>query len=302
VSSKASSGDVRGQQSLLSGSVEVDGILRAAALSHGHGEAGQRGGELALQPLCRARQVAVLGGGHDGCHLGRLALGERPERAPTGRTQRSQGDREHPRSPVAGLRGARRGAGDHHARTRLDVGSELRRAGDDVAAVGDLAGDHGPHEGAGRLVAGPLGRPRALDLERQQDRNHSGQRGRGSLVPRPVTKLAHHGVRDPKLGRYHVLGVGQELPLLGRRGGGDGEHGARTVDQGDAGAERLGRSSRDRGQAGARLDRPREGLERRLIRPLCRGFTARRLRAHPGILVAAAEDLAPSALAPRLRR
>ena len=77
-------GDVRGQESLLSGPVEVDGILGAAASSHGDGEARQRGDELALQPLRRARQVAVLGGGHDRRHLGRLALGERPERAPAG--------------------------------------------------------------------------------------------------------------------------------------------------------------------------------------------------------------------------
>ena len=205
MSSKASSaqplglGDVGGQERLLSGPVEVDGVLGAAASSHGHGEARQRGGELALQPLCGTRQLALVGGRHDRRDLGRLALGEGPERASAGRAKRSQSDREHPRPPVAGLGGSRRGARDHHAHTRLDRGSELGRAGDDVAAVGDLAGDHRPHEGARRLVAGPLGRPRALDLEREQGRDHPGQRRRWRLAARPVAELAHHGVRDAQL-------------------------------------------------------------------------------------------------------
>jgi hypothetical protein len=55
--------------------------------------------------------------------------------------------------------------------------------------------------------------------------------------------------------------TGEQLLLLVRRRGRDGEHVARTVDQRDAGVERAPRGSGDGRHPGAGLDRRRELLE-----------------------------------------
>ena len=63
-------------------------------------------------------------------------------------------------------------------RAGLDVDAELGRARDDVAAVGDLAVQHGAQEAGLRGLGGALGRAHALDLGGDQRGDDAQQRGR----------------------------------------------------------------------------------------------------------------------------
>ena len=198
MSSKASSGaalglaDVDRQPRLVAGAVEVDRVGAAAAAADRQVEAGEAVVELAGQPGGGAGEPLVVLGGDDHGDLGRdLAVHGASPASPgaSERSARSARVRTRARhSPVCAARGAARS--DQHPGAALEVGAELGGAGDDVAAVGHLAGEHGGDEGARHLLALPLRRARALQLQRQQRRHHAGDRrvgrrlGRGSAARR----------------------------------------------------------------------------------------------------------------------
>ena len=161
----------------------------------------RRGAARARAPAARATELRVVAGRHDRRHLGR----PRPRRAPPARRsdrieRRAQRHRQHPRPPVARLGGLRRRPRDHDARPGSDVAAELGGAGDDVRRGRSTWRSSTPARSARRLVAGPLRRARALDLEREQRRAPSAspaatgrrRRARGS-------ELADDGVGDPQL-------------------------------------------------------------------------------------------------------
>ena len=266
--------DVDREPRLVAGPVEVDRVGRAAAVADRQVEARQAVVELARQAGGGAGEALVVLGRDDHGDLGGgLALVRRRQRPRGERAQRPQGEGEDPGPPLAGLGGARRGADDQHPGPGLEVGAHLGGAGDDVAAVGHLAGQHGADEGAGDLLALPLRRARPLQLEREQRRHHARDR-RVGLGLAAVAQLADHAVGDPQLDPGDVVATGDQLLLLVRGGAGDREDGAGAVDQGDAGVEHPGRGAGDRGQPGARLDRLRERVEGAWITRIYRGFLA----------------------------
>ena len=278
MSSKASSAallglaDVDREPRLVAGAVEVDRVGGAAAVADRQVEAAEAVVELAGEPGRGAGEAVVVLGGDDHRDLrGDLVLAGARQRPGGQRAQGPQRQGQDPGAPLAGLGGARRGADDDHPGPPLEVGAHLGGAGEDVAAVGHLAGEHGADEGPGDLLALPLRRAGALQLERDQRRDHPGDRRVGGAGA-AVAELADHRVGDPQLDPGHVVAAGDQLLLLVGGGAGDREHGARAVDQGDAGVEDLGRGAGDRGQAGARLDRLGERVERPGIALLYRAF------------------------------
>ena len=80
-----------------------------------------------------------------------------------------------------------------------------------------------------------------------------------------VAQLADGCVGDPQLDLGHVVAAAEQLFLLVGRGAGDREHGARAVDQGDAGVQQPGRGAGDGGQPGALFDGVGERVEQRRI-------------------------------------
>ena len=188
------------------------------------------------------------------------------------RAQRPHREDQDPLAPLTRLRRARGGAEDEDAGAAVEIGAQLGAAGDDVAAVGDLAGEDGGDEGAGDLLARPLGRARALQLQRQQGGDHPRDR-RLRRRRGPVAQLTDGGIGDPQLDAGHAVAAGKQPLLLVGRGAGDRENGAGAVDQGDAGVQQAGGRARHRGQAGTRLDRFRERVEEARISRICRAFS-----------------------------
>ncbi len=235
-------------------------------------EAGEAVFELAAEPGGGPLQPLVVDGGDDHRHLGRhFAAAGTGQRARRQRAQGAQGKGQDPLAPLAVLGRARGGAKDQHPGAGVEVGAELSGASDDVAAVGHLTRQHGCDEGSRDLLALPLGRARALQLQGQQRRHHSRDRRVGSRL-RPVAQLADRGVGDPQLDFDHAFATREQLLLLVRRGTGDGEDGAGAVDQGNGGIEQSRRGAGHRGQPGARLDRLRECVEQPRIPVFCSVF------------------------------
>jgi hypothetical protein len=249
-------------------------------------ETGEAVVELACQAGGGAGQALVVLGRDDHRDFGRdLVLGGGRQRTRGEGPQRPQRQRQHPSAPLPRLRRPRRRPQHQHAGAAVEVGAELGGAGDDVAAIGYLAGEDGGDEGAGHLLALPLGRARALQLQRQQRRHHPRDRRVGRRFG-PVAELADGGVRDPQLDRGHALAAGEQLLLLVGGGSGDREHGAGAVDQGDAGAQQAGRRAGDRRQACARLDRFGKRVEQGWIFRMGRDPGRLRARWHRGIIAA----------------
>ena len=140
-------------------------------------EAGEAVLELARQPGGGPREALVVLGGDDHGELrGRLALLRALASAPGASERSARRVRVRTRarhSPVCAARG--RGADDQHPGPALEVGAHLGGAGDDVAAVGDLAGEDRADEGAGDLLALPLRRAGALQLQRRAASSPSGR-------------------------------------------------------------------------------------------------------------------------------
>ena len=148
MSSKASSGaplglaDVDRQPRLVAGPVEVDRVGGAAAAADRQVEAGEAVVELAREAGGGAGEALVVLGRDDHGDLGRrLAVRRRRQRARGQRAQRphAPGSAPGPATRPSARRAAPRAAISTPA-PRLEVGAELGGAGDDVAAVGHLAG------------------------------------------------------------------------------------------------------------------------------------------------------------------
>jgi hypothetical protein len=236
-------------------------------------EAGEAVFQLAGQAGGGALDAGGVLGGDEHRDLRRLVAFGARQRAGCQGTQRALGQGQHPRPPLARLRRPRCRVQDQHPGAALQVRAELGGSGDDVAAVGHLAGKDGGDKGTRDFLALPLRRARALQLQRQQRRHHSDDRRLG----RPgaaVAQLANGAVGDPQLHPGHLLPTGQQLLLLVRRGTGDSQDGAGAVDQDNAGIEDLGRRSSHAGQSSARLDRLRERVEGPSFLLFCRSFLA----------------------------
>ena len=174
-------GDVRRQLRLLAGPVEVDRVGDPAAAGDGDVEARQRGGDLARQRGRRPLELRRLLGRHHGAHLRPRRRPRRAARSRPGPRRAARAARRsapapasrRPARPAAprGRRSPRRPASSllpsSAPRARMSPRSVTRRA--------EQRGD----ELARRLVARPLRRPRALELERQQRRHHPHQGRRG---------------------------------------------------------------------------------------------------------------------------
>jgi hypothetical protein len=138
-----------------------------------------------------------------------------------------------------------------HRAALLEIDAELFAARDQVTPVVYRAVEQSIDEAPDDRFAGALRRPRSLHLEREQ-RGHGPEDGRLGMVPtRAEAKLADAGLGYAQLDRRDPVASSQELALAGRRAGGDGEHGAASIDERNGGAQRSGGSTRCLGQAGA---------------------------------------------------
>ncbi len=293
MSSKASTcaalglADVDREPRLVAGPVEVDRVAGPAAVPDRQVEAGQAVVELAPEPgrgageprrrPRRGRSTATSAGLPPSSALASAPRGQR--------AQRAQRQGQHPRPPLARLRRARA-----RARTmitpapRLEVGADLGRAGEDVAAIGHLAREDGARRRRRRPPRSPTpasasARARAPAASRPS----AAIAGSGSAGG-AVAQLADDGVRDPQLDRVTSSPPGEQLALLVGRGAGDGEHGAGAVDQGDAGAQHLAprrarsRAARHRTRSPRRARRACSGLRRCFDRRFSPLWTAAGIR------------------------
>ena len=215
----------------------------------------------------RARRSSSSAG-HDRGDLG----APRPPRLPSaasapGLTARSGAQRQgqHPRAPLAGLRGARapRAAISTPA-PRLEVGAELGGAGDDVAAVGDLAVEHGarrsrrppPRSPTRASASAPAPAPSSVVTMRSDRRRRARpRRAAGSAARRPrCRRPAARPSSTPSPPASSFLSWSGEAAATASTAL---ERSIRAT----LASERARRGARDRGQAGARLDRLGERVE-----------------------------------------
>jgi hypothetical protein len=156
------------------------------------------------------------------------------------------------------------GARDDHARAALHVERQLLRAREHFAALGQLARQQRAQEvGRGRF-GDPLGRPHALDLRGDHRRQQPAHR-RARLDFRADVQHADDAVGHAQRDAVDPLAAGQQRALLGGRSRGDRERGAPGVGHREARLERLCRRAHDLGQAGPRLDRLGDRVERREV-------------------------------------
>ena len=142
-----------------------------------------------------------------------------------------------------------------------EVGAELGGAGEDVAAVGDLALQQRGEERGLRGLRRAVGRAQALDLRRDHRRRDPQHRGGRPAAARAHAQAADHRVTHAQLVRLDAVGVAHELALVRRRARGDREHGARAVDQDERRVEGAGGGTddlrEDRGPTRPRRTSPR---------------------------------------------
>ena len=271
-------GDVGREPRLLAGAVEVDGVARrggcgrpsresraATRRARGRAPAAARGSLLGARP---AGTIAVTSARSPSP----VELGER---ARARRAQRAQGERRAP------ARASRRSGPLAGAARAISTPAPAPTSAPSSAARATMSPrsvtwrvEQRADELARGLVARPLGRARALQLERQQRRHHP-RHGRRRLAPaRPVAQLADLRVGDPQLERPHVprrpRAASPPRPGGCRR---TGEHGARAVDQRHA-ARRAPPPRRARPRAARRPTRSpprarRARRDRRLVGEPC---------------------------------
>jgi hypothetical protein len=245
-------GDVGRHQGFLAGAIDLCGVLGVAAEAGGHCEAREGTPELVLDRLSGPFDRAGVGSGKQHRYLAPVLPRRRRQRAAAAGADGAQRQRQDAGPPIAGLGRVRGRPDDDDAAAGREIAAELGRAGADLVSIGEPALEHGPQEVAGRLIARPFRGAGPLDLEAEQ-RGHHPQSGRhpvGTTAP-PVAKLSDGDVRHPQLGGADAGCRRQQLLLLGAGGGGDGEDGARAVDQGEAGVEHGGGGTGHRRQAGA---------------------------------------------------
>src|ERR1700761_6144261 len=150
--------DVDREARLRARPVEIDRVGGAAAAADRDVEAGEAVGELAGEAGGGAGEALVVLGGDEHRHFGGgLGVPGRRQGARRQRAQRAQGEGEDAAAPLPRLGGARGGAQDEDAGAAVEVGTQLGAAGDDVAAIGDLAREDVVDEGARDLLARPFG-------------------------------------------------------------------------------------------------------------------------------------------------
>ena len=255
---RARLGDVGGQQRLVAGAVEVDGVGRDARVADREREAVQ-----ARRQLARDR----LGDARDGRPPRPPAAAPRPASCrrrgpPAGRpaspgalerAARSAARQHAPAPVVVGRRVVVRAHDDDRAAAG-EVEPELAAAGDDVAAVGDLAAhDRGHERGLGGLRRA-VGRAQALDLGGDQRRDDAQERGRRLARAPAQPQPADDRVADPQL--VHARRRGRWPSAPARRRSSARRRRARSSSGRSARARRRARAPR-RGRPPAARDRTR---------------------------------------------
>ncbi len=245
---RAGLGDVGGQQRLVAGAVEVDGIERDARVADREGEAVEAGGQLARDRVGDAAHDRLLGGRQQHRDRLRRARERRGHRAGGAGARGALGRREHPRAPVLLGGGEVVRADDDHRAARREVDPQLGAARDDVAAVGDLAAHDGAQEVRLRRLGGAVGRAEALDLGGDQ-RGDDAQEGRGRLPGAAAQpQAADHHVADPQVVHRDPRRVGHQRLLVRAGPRGDGQDGARSIDQHERCIERARGGTDDLGK------------------------------------------------------
>ena len=214
------------------------------------------GGAARLGVAARRREHEHLAGGVGGHVV------DRGDRARGGGAGGALGGGEHAHAPVVLGRGVVVRADHDDRRAAVERHAQLGSAGDDVAAVGDLAVEHRAQE---RLLSGfgrPLGRAQALDLRGDQGGDEPQQRGRRLAGAAAQAQPTDDRVTDPELVRAHARHVGHQGALVGRGARRDGQHRAGAVDQDERGVERARGRAHDLGEAAAGLDRVGDRSER----------------------------------------
>ena len=252
-------GDVGRQQRLVAGAVEVDRIGGDARVADGEREAvhGARAAR-ARSPSATRRSLGVVGGRqqHDDVAVRRPSITAASEPGAPARAARSAAASTRRAPVVVGgrvvVRRGRRPRAPPAARSIPELGG----ARDDVAAVGHLAVQHGAQEARparprtparARARARPRTRSASSTIRRSAGRG-SPERPRTRRRPTTTSPTRSSCVTTPSASRH-------QRALVRGRARGDGEHGARAVDQHQRGVERPRRGANDLGQAEAGLDR-----------------------------------------------
>ena len=209
-------GDVGGQQRLVAGAVEVDGVVRDARVADREGEAVQAGGELARDRLGHAADDRLLGGGQqhgDGLRWARRAA----RRASRGRSSARRARRRRARGRASRPRRARSGARARRRRRRpapRSSPSSAPRATMSPRSVTSRRMTAARKRGLGGLRRA-VGRAQALDLGGDQRGDDAQERGRRLAGPAAQPQPADHRVADPQLVHGHPGRVGHQRPLVG---------------------------------------------------------------------------------------
>jgi hypothetical protein len=196
-------------------------------------------------------------------------FGQRRQRGALDPARAALGHGQHARPPVALLGVLRSRPDDDHAGPSGDVAAELAGAGDDVLAVRDAPGEQVAQEVADGRLGGALGCLGAVDLEADQVRDQTQQRGRRRLAAGAVAQLTHRQLGHAQLDSLGAPLTGHRRALVLGRGARHGQHAAGCVDHDHAGVEGATGRAGDLGQAGAGLD----GL----------GYLVERLQEGPGL-------------------
>ena len=266
--------DVDRQPRLAAGAVEVDRVGAAAAAAGGQVEAREAVVELAREAGGGAGEALVVLGRDDHRDLGGdLAVVGAGQRAGRQRAQRPHRQDQHPLAPLAALRGPRRRPQDEHAGAAVEIGAELGARGRRCRRGRSPRGRGRRRRRRSKPPRWPTPAPASAPARAPAASSPCGRSpgpaasGRGSAAPRPR--------RRRPAARRLVTPSPPESSFCSwsGRGPGDREDRAGAVDQGDAGAQQAGGGAGDRGQAGARLDRFGERVEKHRIPGLCRAFS-----------------------------
>ncbi len=242
-----------------------------AAVANGEVKAGKAVLQLTSEAGGGALDLRIVLGRDDHRDLRCLLPAWTRQRARRKRAQRPLGKGQHAGAPLARLRRAGCRVQDQHPGAALQVCPQLRAPGEDVATVGHLTAENRSDECTGNLLALPLRRARALQLQGEQGGHHAGD-CRLRWLGRPIAQLADGAVGDPQLDPSNRLAPGEQLALLVGRGAGNRQNGAGAVDQSDAGVQDPCRGPGDGRQAGAGFDRIGERVEHPWIPFVCRLF------------------------------
>ena len=257
-------GDVGGEQRLVAGAVEVDRVDRDARVADREREAvaGERAarGAIALGRRGATARRRRRRGTHD--HHVAGGVGRRPRRraaSEPGALARAAARRPRARGRASRPRSARSGARARRPPPRRRRGrSRARSARATMSPRSVTSRRSSARRNAGlRRLRRALGRAQALDLGGDQRRDDPQQRVGRLAAAGAHAQAPDDRVADPQLVGLDAGAVGHQRALVGGRARGDGEHGARAVDQHERGVERARGGAHDLGQADAGLDRRR---------------------------------------------